>query len=189
MAPQPAEDSPPRRHEETLMRLIAGPLELRPLHPIDVPAMRALLTDPALMKYALKDRALTHEEAENFLRDSFATADEAFGMHVVAIAASSNPIGFSGYRRCRLLEAEDVEFGWVLGADYHGQGYATRLGEALIHHALAILHLDRVLAACHPHNVASERVLRDKLHMQFVQEVPVHGTSRRRVYIVHRLPL
>ncbi|HVZ23299.1 MAG TPA: GNAT family N-acetyltransferase [Vicinamibacterales bacterium] len=165
------------------MELPVGPLLLRPVRTADLPVLRALLTDPRLMAHALHDRAFTPDEADGFLCSAFAGMDDVCGMHVVSIAATDTVIGFSGYRRCHLLDVEDVEFGWVLHAAHHGRGYATALGEALILHGRAALKLKRVLAACHPANAASEHVLRDKLHMRFEREVTVTRPSRRRVYV------
>ena len=164
------------------MELPVGPLLLRSARPDDYSALRALLTDPRLMAYALNDRAFAPDEAEEFLRSGFAGMDDIYGMHVVSEASTDRVIGFSGYRRCQLLGVDDVEFGWVLHAAHHGRGYATTLGEALIVHGQERLSLKRVLAACHPANLTSEHVLRDKLHMRFAREVTVTERSRR-VYV------
>jgi len=163
------------------MELSVGPLLLRPVRTGDSRVLRALLTDPRLMAYALRDRAFTLDEAEGFLRSGFAGMDDIYGMHVVSIAATDMVIGFSGYRRCDLLDVEDVEFGWVLDLAHHGRGYATALGRALILHGREALKLNRVLAACHPANAASEHVLRGTLRMRFEREVT--EPSRLRVYV------
>jgi len=164
------------------MELTVGPLLLRPARTEDHPVLRALLMDPCLMAYALNDHAFAPDEAEAFLRSGFAGMDDVYGLHVVAVSSTGGVIGFSGYRRCQLLGVDDVEFGWVLHAAHHGRGYATVLGEALILRAQERLGLNRVLAACHPANAASEHVLRDKLRMRFEREVTVTGRARR-VYV------
>jgi RimJ/RimL family protein N-acetyltransferase len=162
------------------MELHVGRLLVRPVRPLDRAALVGLLTDPVLMSHALQDRAFTADEADDFLRTGFARDQSAYGMHVVELASAV--IGFTGYRRCKLLGHDDAEFGWVLMAAHHRCGYATALGHKLISNALTTLNLPRVHAACHPENTPSERVLRDKLQMRFEREVAVSSTSRRRVY-------
>ena len=100
----------------------------------------------------------------------------------MSVKTTGETVGFSGYRECRYLEEDDVEFGWILARQHHGRGYATAIGWQLIRHALDVWRLSRVLAACHPLNHASERVLRDKLHMRFERQVEPRPGFRRRVY-------
>jgi RimJ/RimL family protein N-acetyltransferase len=160
---------------------------LRRFRVTDTPVLVELLMNPALMKWAIDDRPFSWPEAEAFIRRHFQQAD-AFGFGTVCEAGSNMPIGFGGFRQCRLLAADDLEFGVVLAPEYHGKGYATALGRKLIEHALTVLRLPRVLAACHPDNAASEHVLRDKLGMQFHRDVRIGPHRRRVVYGMVRRP-
>jgi [ribosomal protein S5]-alanine N-acetyltransferase len=131
-----------------------------------------ILGDPEVMRWALMETALTRSAAKEFLQTHFAADHDAiFGLHTVAITADDSAIGFSGYRECDLLDEADLEFGWVIAQSHHGQGYATRLGNALIQHALLVLGRRRVLAACNPENLASKHVLSEKLGMRFERHV------------------
>jgi ribosomal-protein-alanine N-acetyltransferase len=168
------------------MTLEIPPFRLRPLRVHDHEALAAILTDGEVMAMALDDRAYSEAEARSLLQTHFARGDQVLGMHVIALQAPDVAIGFGGYRGCRLLGADDVEFGWVIAPTYQGRGCATALGRALIEHALRQRKLRRILAACHPANARSEHILRDKLQMQFVREVETRPETRRRVYCVGR---
>ena len=159
----------------------AGEVVLRPYEPRDREALITILGDADLMGRALEERPFDRAEAEKFIDDRF-SKDGGPGYATVNLKSSDTPIGFSGFRACRYLNEDDIEFGWVLARAYHGRGYATALGRQLIRHALDVWRLPRVLAACHPLNHASERVLRDKLHMRFERQLEPRPGFRRRVY-------
>ena len=154
---------------------------LRPFEERDRAAVAAILGDAGLMRLALDERPLPRTEADAFILDHF-TLHDRLGLGTVALKSSGDAIGFSGFRACFYLEAQDIEFGWVLATAYHGRGIATRLGEAFIARALGDWKCARVLAACNPLNSASEHVLRDKLHMTFEREVEPRPGFKRRVY-------
>ena len=79
--------------------------------------------------------------------------------------ASGTIIGVAGYG-----PAEDggpIDFGYWLGLDYWGQGYATEAGSAVLTHAFCIGRVDEIVTDCRIDNPGSRRVL-DKLGFQFV---------------------
>ncbi len=163
------------------MILDAGNVLLRPYEDRDREALLSILSQPDLMQLVLNERALSRVEAEAFIDEYFQLSDR-LGSATVSLKSTDEAIGFSGFRACRYLSEEDVEFGWVLAREHHGRGYATALGEQLIVHALESWRLQRVLAACNPLNQASERILRDKLRMRLEGEVEPQPGFCRRVY-------
>jgi len=163
------------------MVLDAGEVVLRPYEDRDRGPLITILCDPELMRLVLDERSFSSVEADAFIADHFASHDR-LGYGTVCLKSTDEAIGFSGLRACRYLDAQDVEFGWVLGQGYHGRGYATALGRRLIAHALESRQLIRVLAACNPLNKASEHILRDKLHMRFECQVEPRPGFHRRVY-------
>jgi RimJ/RimL family protein N-acetyltransferase len=167
------------------MLIDAGQVVLRPYQRRDRGMLIALLGQPDVMGRVLDERAFSQDEAEQFIDTQFRT-DGRLGYETVSLKSTDEAIGLSGFRACRYLDADDVEFGWVLAKEYHGRGFATALGEGLIVHALESWQLPRVLAACHPLNQASERVLCDKLHMRFERDVEPKPGFRRRVYSAAR---
>ena len=166
----------------TPMFLDAGPVGLRSFDGSHGVHLIAMLTDPDVMKWALDERPFSRAEAETFVETTFPRGNELLGMRSICLKATAEIVGFAGYRRCLYLDADDMEFGWVIAKAHQGRGYATALGQNLIRHALDDLSLKRVLAACHPANASSEHILRDKLKMRFEREVEVRPNFRRRVY-------
>jgi len=165
--------------------LDCGDVILRPYEERDHEAIVTILGDGDVMQRALDERPLLPDDADRFILDHFRLRDR-LELGTVALKSTGLAIGFSGYRACGYLGEEDIEFGWVLGKAHHGRGYATRLGQRLIARALGAWTYARVLAACHPLNVASEHVLRDKLQMEFEGEVEPRPGFRRRVYSATR---
>jgi RimJ/RimL family protein N-acetyltransferase len=174
-----------RRRRQDSMVIDAGDVVLRPYERGDRGPLVALLGQPDLMRLVLEERAFSRTEAEAFVDEHFRT-DARLRYGTVSLKSTDEAIGFSGFRACGYLDADDVEFGWVLAPEHHGRGFATALGQALIVHALESWRLPRILAACHPRNGASERVLRDKLHMRFERDVEPKPGFRRRVYSAAR---
>lgn len=164
-----------------MISIDAGEVVLRPYKNRDRGALVAILGESELMRLVLDERPFNTVEAESFIARHFGPNNRV-GYGTVCLKSTDEAIGFSGFRACRYLDEEDVEFGWVLGRAHHGRGYATALGQRLITHALESLQLTRVLAACNPLNHASEHILRDKLHMRFERQVEPRPGFRRRVY-------
>jgi RimJ/RimL family protein N-acetyltransferase len=167
------------------MNLDCGQVLLRPFEESDREALVLILGAPDLMKYALDERPLSREDADAFIDGQFVLRD-GLGLQTVCLKRTGAPIGFSGYRACRYLDAHDIEFGWVLASDHHGRGYATAIGAGLIDNALTVRACSRVLAACNPNNQASEHILLDKLRMRFERDVEPRPGFRRRVYAGYR---
>jgi len=161
--------------------LDAGDVVLRPYESGDHEPLLSILGDPEVMRLVLNERALAREDANQFLRDHF-IAKVPPGFETMCLKSTGEAIGFAGYRPCRYLDENDIEFGWVIAKRHHGRGYATAVGEQLISYALESLRLGRILAACNPLNAASEHILRDKLKMRFEREVETRSHFRRRVY-------
>jgi RimJ/RimL family protein N-acetyltransferase len=162
------------------MLLDAGTVILRPFVESDHGSLVEVLTSPNVMRLALYERALSRDEAAQFMDSHFNAPELGFG--TVEVKETGEIAGFAGYRACDYLGHADVEFGWVLSETHHGRGYATALGEQLIRQALRSLGFSRVLAACNPRNDASRHVLQDKLRMTFVREVEPKKGFRRMVF-------
>ncbi|HEX6368289.1 MAG TPA: GNAT family N-acetyltransferase [Longimicrobium sp.] len=169
------------------MIIYAGDVFLRPYQACDEACIAGLLMDPEVMSLALDERALSKEEAHAFIQKNFGPPTEPC-MEVVCLRRTAEPIGFAGYRPCGYLLEKDIELGFVLAKEHWRKGYATAIGKRLILHAQHGLGLSRILAACHPQNSGSNRVLGAKLRMLLHKEdivVPrAEGETRRNVYVV-----
>lgn len=158
-------------------------LLLRPLRESDLSSLQRYLADPEVMRHALFERVLAADEAENFIRKHFAhSRDDGRGLGVLCLRSTNVVIGFAGLLPCQYLDPEDVEFGFVIGPEYQGQGYATEIGRELIRHVLIESRKPRVLALVNAANAASRKVLEEKLHMTFAGEIETSERGLRRVY-------
>jgi [ribosomal protein S5]-alanine N-acetyltransferase len=160
-------------------------LVLRPVYDGDLPRLFAILGDPEVMKLALYERALTRDEAQQFIDDDF-TTDVADVTHLAALCRSDDEtvIGFAGLLPCKYLPGE-LEMGFVLAAEHHRKGYATEIGVGLINLAFRGLGCERVLALCSPRNDASRAVL-EKLGMSRINEISTTDRGARLVYEIRQ---
>ncbi len=78
----------------------------------------------------------------------------------------------------------EIELGFRLGKAYWGKGYATEAARAWVAHGFGLLGLDRIVAATHPENAASQRVL-EKVGMRF-ERMDVYDGERVRLYAIER---
>jgi ribosomal-protein-alanine N-acetyltransferase len=107
-----------------LVVLDAGDVLLRPYRNRDRSTLVTILGEGELMRLVLDERPFNAVDAEAFIARYFGPNDQ-LGYGTVCLKSTDQAIGFSGFRVCRYLDEEDVEFGWVLGQSHHGRGYAT----------------------------------------------------------------
>lgn len=78
--------------------------------------------------------------------------------------------------------ATDVEVGYHVAQEAWGRGYATEAARAIVRYGLDELGLPRIVAAIHPDNYASRRVV-DKLGMRNVGDV-LHDGQLHHLFVV-----
>lgn len=153
-------------------------LVLRPLTQQDAPALFAIYSDPAVVRYW---------SAEPWTDISFAEAaiaralecyrDETDIRFAVELAETGELIGtvnlhhfFNQNRRC--------ELGYALGSAHWGKGYATEAITAALDHGFRAVDLNRIEADIDPRNRPSAKVL-EKLGFRKEGHMPqrwlVHG--------------
>jgi len=102
-------------------------------------------------------RHRTLAESETFARrcvDCWNTGS-AFPWAITAKATDE----FMGVIELRVTTPK-ADFGYILGAAYWGQGFATEAASAVVNWAISQDSIYRVWATCHPQNHASAAVLR-----------------------------
>jgi len=157
---------------------------INPFQPQDFVALHQLFCEQEeAMRLTLKGGCLTLKEFLNLLEQQFIlTTDAQLGFWVVRNAIDHAVMGITGYLPCNYLGAEDVEFGFILGEQYWGQGFATELGDFLInHYAPNILKAKRVLATVSPLNKGSNKVMK-KLGLSPIKEITIASRGARIVY-------
>ncbi|WP_432663674.1 GNAT family N-acetyltransferase [Wukongibacter baidiensis] len=76
----------------------------------------------------------------------------------MTIKQSGEIIGFCGIGGIAYDRSKNEVF-YSIGKDHWGKGYATEAAKAMLKYAFEELELDNIIAAVHPENIASNRVL------------------------------
>ena len=159
-----------------LPTLTASRVILRCLTEQDVPALFAIFSDPAVVRYWSHEPFTGMDAAEALLADIHRLAGEGtlyeWG---VALSATDEVIG-----TCTLASIDRrhrrAEIGFALAAGAWGHGYAKEAVARLIDHAFGALDLHRLEADVDPRNTASLRLLE---RLGFVRE----GYLRERYHV------
>ena len=148
------------------------------LEPLDTSRLEdfvALTADPATMRYWHPDGPLTRDAAErNFVAALARLRELRFGRRWLVSKATAAGLGFvetkyfgQGWED---VSPDEVEIGWMLRPSAWGQGYATEAGRAIGDEAFERLNLASIVAAHHPENAASARVV-EKLGLVFERDI------------------
>lgn len=134
-------------------------LRLRHLTDDDARFVLALLNEPSFIEN-IGDRGVrTIEGARRYLADGpiASYARHGYGLYLVELRTSGEPIGICGLVKRDYLENADL--GYALLPPFCSRGYALEAAAAVKSYALETLGLGRVLAITTPGNVRSIRVL------------------------------
>ena len=142
-------------------------LILRRLNSLDVNEIFALRSNPEIMQFIPRPLIKTKEEALDFI----ATMDENINNNIVinwAITTKDDPklIGMIGFYRMK-PENYRAEVGYILSAEFHGQGIITEALERVIQFGFEKMKLNSIEAVIDPGNYGSEKVL---LKNNFIKE-------------------
>ena len=77
----------------------------------------------------------------------------------VELRVERRMIGHLFFSQVEPAELRTFELGYIFNPRFQRHGYATEAARALVGHAFAAMDAHRVVAQCHPANVASWRVL------------------------------
>jgi RimJ/RimL family protein N-acetyltransferase len=141
-------------------------LNVRRLEPDDAPFVLELLNEPGWIAN-IGDRGIrTVEGARRYVEDGPIAMyrERGFGLYVVEIDATGEPIGFCGLIKRATLD--DVDLGFALLERHWGNGYAFEAASALMAREPKGKGLARVVAIVTPSNARS-RALLEKLGFAF----------------------
>jgi ribosomal-protein-alanine N-acetyltransferase len=123
----------------------------------DLDALAVLMRDDQFMRFSRG--VFSRKQTAAFLERIFAGyRDDAPSQFAVIVGAENKLIGYCGFFRQTVDDAEEIEIGYRLDAKYWGQGLATEATRAVRDHAFNDLKLDHVISLIHPDNIASRRV-------------------------------
>lgn len=134
----------------------------------DMGAVRALFTEPAIMRY-IGGKPMSDEQVVgllSFFRTHY--EEHGFGPWAVSLRDSDAIIGVAGLKFVHDLENPDLGFSFF--KPYWGKGYATEIGRALMDFGFKHRRLGKIGAIVNHENAATIRVLQ-KLGMSFEKTV------------------
>lgn len=101
----------------------------------------------------------SREQTAAFLERIFAGyRDDVPSQFAIIVRAENKLIGYCGFFRQMVDDAEEIEIGYRLDPEYWGRGLATEAARAVRDHAFNDLKLDHVISLIHPDNIPSQRV-------------------------------
>lgn len=139
--------------------LTTARLELRCAVLEDAVFLLRLLNEPSWLEN-IGDRGVRScADAERYIRDAIQVPYRSlgYGMYVVQLKASRQPIGVCGLVRRDLLPGPDL--GVALLPEFVGHGFATEAAHAVMEHAQHTLGIARLYALVKPGNERSVKLL------------------------------
>ena len=153
--------------------LTTARLELRCAALEDAAFLLRLLNEPSWLE-SIGDRGVrSAADAERYIRDTIQAPYRSlgYGMYLVQLKESGQPIGVCGLVRRDFLPGPDL--GFALLPDFVGRGYATEAARAVMGHAQHTLGIARLYALVKRSNQRSVKVLgRLGFHHQGPPAVP-----------------
>ena len=145
-------------------------LRLRPLTEEDARFMFELLNDPSFIRNIGDRKVRTLEGAKTYISDGpvASYAKNGFGLYLVELKESHEPMGICGLIRRNTLN--DVDIGYAFLPKFWSKGYAFEAALAIKEYARDTIGLKRMVAVVDPENQSSIRLL-EKLGMRFEKMV------------------
>ena len=141
-------------------------LILRQLTTDDAEFILGLLNEPSFIQNIGDRKVRTVEDAYTYILNGpvKSYAKNGFGLYLVLLKETNEPIGMSGLIRREGLD--DVDIGYALLPAFWAKGYAVESARALKEYARNQIGLSRLVAIVDPANEASIRVLQ-KIGLKF----------------------
>ena len=145
-------------------------LVLRWAGPADAEFMLELLNEPAFIRNIGNRGARTAEDAGRYIAERLVASYErnGFGLYVVELKETGEPVGICGLVRRESLD--DVDVGFAFLERFWSRGYAVESATAVMDYAKGTLGLRRIVGITLPDNVASVRVL-ERIGLRFERRV------------------
>ena len=147
-----------------------GRLFLRPMLEEDAEFILELLNDPSFIRNIGDRKVRTREGAKAYITDGpvASYARNGFGLYLVELKETREPMGMCGLIRRNTLK--DVDIGYAFLPKFWSKGYAFEAAQAMKQYAQESIGLKRLVAVVDPENLPSIRLL-EKLGMKFERMV------------------
>jgi ribosomal-protein-alanine N-acetyltransferase len=145
-------------------------LILRPLTAEDADFILELVTDPSFIQNIGDRNVRTLDDAKRYITNGpvASYAKNGFGLYLVELKDTGEPIGMCGLIRRSMLN--DVDIGYAYLPRYWSKGYAIEAALTMKQYARDFIGLKRMVAVVDPQNTGSIRLL-EKLGMTFERMV------------------
>ena len=145
-------------------------LRLRPLTGGDATFIFELVNDPSFIRNIGDRKVRTLDDAKRYIAGGplASYAKNGFGLYLVELKESGEPIGMCGLIRRNTFK--DVDIGYAYLPRYWSKGYAFEAAQAMKDYARDVVGLKRMVAVVDPQNTGSIRLL-EKLGMTFDRTV------------------
>jgi RimJ/RimL family protein N-acetyltransferase len=149
-------------------------LSLRRFSLDDAAFVVEMVNDPAWLEHIGDRNVKTLEEARAYLRKGALDMYDrmGFGMYVVTLKDSEEPIGTCGLIKRDALD--DVDIGFAFLPRFRGQGYALESAAATLEYGKSVLGLKRIVAIVSPANHRSIRLL-ESIGLKFERPITLPG--------------
>ena len=158
-------------------------LGLRPFELEDAAFVLELVNEPPFLRFIGDKGVRDLESARAYLRDGpmASYARNGFGLYLVSLSESGEPLGMCGLIDRESLE--DVDLGFAFREAHWGQGYALEAARAVLEDGRKRLGIERVVAVTDPDNTRSGRLL-ERLGLRFEGLIhPGGATLPSRLYV------
>lgn len=154
--------------DETVLR--TERLSLRKITAEDAAFVLEVLNDPSFLRHIGDRKVRSIEDAVQYIAKGPQASYEknGFGMWLVELKDSGEPIGICGLVKRDVLE--DVDIGYAFLPRFWSKGYALESTTAVQRHAFDVIGVPRLLAVVNADNERSIRVL-EKIGMKYERMV------------------
>lgn len=142
------------------MNLETERLNLEPFQASHFDGLRAMESDPEIMRYISNGVVKTPEETwESIHRVTQRWEKYGFSWWAIREKTSGQIVGAACLQHLANIDGAPLEIGWRLIADFHGKGFATEAAKAIIEFAVEHIGATYLVAVAIPENTASQRVM------------------------------
>lgn len=141
-------------------------LALRKLSSNDAEFILELLNEPSFIKNIGDKGVRTRSDAVQYIQNGPVASYErfGFGLYLVQLKGSGDPIGICGLLKRETLQ--DIDVGFAFLPRFWSKGYAVESAAAVMDHGRKVLGIGRIVAITAPENYGSIKVL-EKIGLRF----------------------
>ena len=141
-------------------------LALRKLSNDDAEFILELLNEPSFIRNIGDKGVRTRNDAVQYIQNGPVASYErfGFGLYLVQLKGSGDPIGICGLLKRETLQ--DIDVGFAFLPRFWSKGYAVESAAAVMDHGRKVLGIGRIVAITAPENYGSIKVL-EKIGLRF----------------------